>query len=215
MKIIQSSPCILHIHLFLNAQEAKSTDQGITAYCFSGITKLWCHANHASLNLPSPRHQAAEATGQLKGSQDLPNCWSCLGLSTHTGNQVCCCHLLHGRVCCLWPPLFPTVLWIPEIHPPSKRPPFYLAIQISGKKKKQTTIQSKLKGANPWRCMWSSIPTRAVMSSKTTAPGNLTISICIHARDMWPVLIKSADCESSTNSRQCQQDLSTFQLSQA
>ena len=155
-------------------------------------------------------------TGQLKGSQGLPNCWSCLGLSTHTGEQVCWPHLPHGRVCCLWPPLFSPVFWIPETQPPPRdHPSTFQSRYLKENKNKKTTIQSKLKGPNRWRCMWSSVPTRAMMSSKTTAPGNLTIKKWIHPRDMCPVLTKNAYFESSSNSRNCQKDLSTFHLTQA
>ena len=49
---IHSSPFILSIDLFLNSHETKESDKDIAACCFSDLTMLWCHGNHAFLNLP-------------------------------------------------------------------------------------------------------------------------------------------------------------------
>ena len=60
-------------------------------------------------------------------------------------------------------------------------------------------MQSRLKGPNPWRGTWSSTPTRATVSSKTTVAGKLTINTFSHARDTSPGLIKTIDFKSSIN----------------
>lgn len=77
------------------------------------------------------------------------------------------------------------------------------SLQTTCLEKNRNMIQLKLKGSNPWRCTWSSTPTRVIVTSKTTAGGKFTINTGTHSRDMPKVFINNEDFKSSTNSRKC------------